>query len=263
MSISSTGDSQRDPSVVRTGGAKAGAGRPGGKAGQGKPGGKGAGRPGGKGPRKPIKPVKVAGDRPWGPILLFSLVGLLAVGIVAFGVVAVVRNDSEVTADDIKGLSNFRKTDPKLVQGGDHKTGPIKYDVLPPVAGPHNARWQNCVGEVFDAPIANEHVVHSLEHGAVWITYRPDVAKDQVDKLAAKVRNRDRMILSPFPNLSAPISLQAWGYQLKLDSADDERVNQFIKAFRKNAAVENVPCSEGVTSTGTTPIDLPQGTPAG
>ncbi|GGK18745.1 hypothetical protein GCM10010124_09190 [Pilimelia terevasa] len=258
MSISSTGDGQRDPSVVRTGGAKAGAGRPGGKAGAGRPGGGRSGR----GPKKPIKPVKIGSDRNWGPIALFSAVGLLAAGIVGFGVFAAVR-DKAPEAADIKGLSNYRESQPKLVQSGDHRIGPIKYDIIPPVAGPHNARWQNCVGEVFDAPISNEHVVHSLEHGAVWITYRPNLPRDQVDQLAGKVRNRDRMILSPYPNLDAPISLQAWGYQLKVDSAGDGRINDFIKAFRKTAAVENVPCSEGVTTTGTVPVDLPAGAPAG
>ncbi|HEX5741637.1 MAG TPA: DUF3105 domain-containing protein, partial [Pilimelia sp.] len=209
--------------------------------------------------KKPIKPVTAADDRPWGPIALFAAVGLLAAAVIGFGVYAAARSDDEVTAADIRGLTNYRETRPELVTAGDHKPGPIAYDVRPPVGGPHNALWQNCVGEVYAAPVASEHVVHSMEHGAVWITYRPDLPPDQVDTLAAKVRNRDRMILSPFPGLDAPISMQAWGYQLTLDDAGDERVNQFIKAFRIKAAVENAPCAEGVTTTGTTPVDLPTG----
>jgi hypothetical protein len=113
------------------------------------------------------------------------------------------------------------------------------------------------MGDVYDAPIANEHAVHSLEHGAVWITYRPDLPKDQVDKLAAKVRGKEFMLMSPYEGLDSKISLQAWGYQLKVNSATDGRVDDFIKALRKNATMEpQAGCSGGITATGTTPRDL-------
>ena len=58
----------------------------------------------------------------------------------------------------------------------------------PPVGGAHNPTWQNCMGDVYAAPIANEHAVHSLEHGAVWITYQPGLPADQVDKLQQQGR---------------------------------------------------------------------------
>src|SRR3989440_360814 len=125
--------------------------------------------------------------------------------------------------------------------------------------GPHTPNWQRCQGDVSPAKIANEHAVHAMEHGAVWITYRPDLPKADVDKLAAKVRGNDFMLMSPSPNLDKPISLQAWGYQLKLDKADDPRIDQFIKALRQNATQEaGVVCSAGnyINTTGTTPHDL-------
>jgi hypothetical protein len=65
--------------------------------------------------------------------------------------------------------------------------------------------------------------------------------------------------MSPYPGLDKPISLQAWGYQLKVDSAGDGRINDFIKDLRQNASQEpGTPCSTGnyITSTGTTPKDL-------
>ncbi|MEK8110503.1 DUF3105 domain-containing protein [Micromonospora sp. M12] len=64
------------------------------------------------------------------------------------------------------------------------------------VGGSHNTAWQNCTGDVYDAPIAAEHATHSMEHGAVWITHRPDLPAEQVQRLAERVRGVDYMMLS-------------------------------------------------------------------
>ncbi|MEV1286873.1 DUF3105 domain-containing protein [Micromonospora sp. NPDC049679] len=260
MSISTPGGDQRRPSVVSTGkkpaaGAKPAAAKPtsGAKPGSGRPGG-------GKGPRKPITPVKVSQGRNWGPIALFVAVGVLAASIIGYGAWAAFQGSKswEERAAAISGIENFRKKDPQLVQGGNHQKGPVKYTVAPPVAGPHNDSWQNCMGDVYDAPVASEHAVHSLEHGAVWITYRPDLPKDQVEKLADKVSGKEKMMLSPYEGLDKAISLQAWGYQLKVDNADDSRIDEFVKALRVNASVEGptATCAQGITATGTAPRDL-------
>ena len=66
-----------------------------------------------------------------------------------------------------------------------HVTGPVKYAVLPPVGGPHNATWMNA--GVYTKPIPSERAVHNLEHGAVWITYNPNLPADQVNQLVAFV----------------------------------------------------------------------------
>ena len=71
-----------------------------------------------------------------------------------------------------------------------------------------------------------------------------------MDKLASKVRNQTFMLMSPYPGLDAPISLQAWGYQLKLDNANDSRIDAFIDALRQNATQEpQAGCSGGITDT--------------
>lgn len=259
MSISTQGGGdQRRPSVVSTGKKPAAGAKPAaGKA--GKPGG-GPKAGGGKGPRKPVTPVKVSQGRNWGPIALITAVVLLAVGIISYTAWVAFQGSRtwEERAADISGIVNFRKTNPELVKGGKHKPGPLKYAQSPPVAGEHNDNLMNCEGDVYDAPIANEHAVHSLEHGAVWLTYRPDLPKDQVAALTERVRGTDKLFISPYEGLDAPISLQAWGYQLKVQKADDGRIDEFIKALRVNASIEgaNAPCSGGITATGTTPRDL-------
>jgi hypothetical protein len=260
MSISTPGGPERRPTVVTTG-KKPAAGRPtpDAKAGSGKSTST-TRSGGGKGPRKPIAPVKVSQGRSWGPIALFTAVGVLAAGIIGYGAWATFKGSQpwEKRAADIEGIVNYREKDKQLTQGGNHQQGSIQYTVLPPVAGPHNPAWQNCMGDVYDAPIANEHAVHSLEHGTVWITYRPDLPADQVAKLKSKVQGQEKMMLSPFEGLDKPISLQAWGYQLKVDNADDKRIDEFIKVLRVNASIEgpNANCAQGVTATGTTPRDL-------
>ncbi len=264
MSISTQGGNQRRPSVVSTGKKAPAGGKPASDepssseatpadktrpAGNGKTSGgaksaAGGGRPGGKGPRKPIAPVKVSQERAWGPIALFVAVGVLTAGIIGYGAYAVYQGGRgwEDRAAGISGLVNFRKSDPSKVQPLEgkqsHEWGPLTYAVNPPVGSSHNFNWQNCMGDVYDAPIANEHAVHSLEHGAVWITYRSDLPADQVEKLASKVRGNEYMMMSPVDNLDKAVSLQAWGFQLKVDEADDSRIDDFVSALRLNASVE-------------------------
>ncbi|GAA1632568.1 DUF3105 domain-containing protein [Actinoplanes couchii] len=261
MSMSTPGP-ERVPSTVKvdktTGQGKPPAGKPSG----GRPGG--PNRPGGKGGkkgRKPVTPVKVAGGRNWGPIAVAGVVVLIAVGIIGWSVAASVQSDKkagipwEERASAIADIVNFRETDPDLVKGSQHKNGALTYAQDPPVAGEHNPSWQNCNGIVYDAPIAKEHAVHSLEHGAVWVAYKEGLPADQVAKLAAKVEGREKTLMSPYPGLTNTVSLQAWGYQLKLDSVDDPRIDEFIKALRVNASIEGPTalCDSGVSATGTAP----------
>jgi hypothetical protein len=210
---------------------------------------------------KKIAPVKVKQGMSWGPIALFTTVGVLALGIVGFAGYQVYENGLtwKERADQISGIQDYYKIDKAMVGQREHVWGPQQYKLSPPVAGNHNANWQRCLGDVYTAPIANEHALHSMEHGAVWITYNPSLPADQVEKLAKRVRGNDYMLMSPYTNLDKPISLQAWGFQLKVDNADDSRIDQFIKALRQNASLEaGTPCSSGdiITETGTTPRDL-------
>ena len=261
MSASTTGGGKRRPSTVSIGKKTAGGKVPAAKANAAK-GGQGSG------PRRPIAPVKVSQGRNWGLISLIVAVGLIAAGIIGSGAYAVYRNSLswQDRAAAIDGIVDYRAKDSNAPDYVDprpsaygHVEGTVQYPVQPPVGGRHNAAWQRCQGDVYDAPIASEHALHSLEHGAVWITYRPDLPEDQVEALAAKVRGNDHMLMSPFDGLDRPISLQAWGYRLKLDNANDGRIDEFIRALRVNASTEgNATCSTGnyVNVTGTTPRNM-------
>lgn len=111
----------------------------------------------------------------------------------------------------------------------------VDYDHSPPIGGPHDAAWAACNGIVYDEPVRSEALVHSLEHGAVWVAYDPEqIDDDAYEDLEVRVDGEPYTVMSPYPDLDAPISLQSWGHQLKVEDTEDERIDQFIVALRRN-----------------------------
>lgn len=112
----------------------------------------------------------------------------------------------------------------------EHVTEPVAYDQTPPAGGPHAPEWLNCA--VYEDEVPNENAVHSMEHGAVWITYQPDLPPGDVDALQQSL-GQPYEILSPVEDLPAPVVASAWGKQLFLDGADDPRLLSFISEFKQ------------------------------
>ena len=129
-----------------------------------------------------------------------------------------------------------------------HVAGALTYRESPPMGGAHNVAWQNC--GIYTNPIHNEHAVHSLEHGAVWITYRPDLPAADVQRLHA-LASDDYMLLSPYPGLPSPVIATAWNHQMQMTGADDPRLPQFIRRFKNNPGTTpefGASCLGGVSS---------------
>jgi hypothetical protein len=122
----------------------------------------------------------------------------------------------------------------------------IQYEFggLPPTGGVHRPTWQNC--GIYLEPVAGEYAIHSMEHGAVWLTYHPDLPAGDVAALQDQVRNLSYVILSPYPDQDSDIVLTAWDVQLQLDSASDSRIGSFIDRYRQTRGPESAPCSGGV-----------------
>ena len=195
--------------------------------------GKGSGqRPGGqagKGRTRPPANV-VAPQRPWGLIAGAVAVVVFAAAVIVYAVGQVNEaNANRVTsADQIAGVQTFE------YEAGQHVTTPVAYTETPPVGGEHDPEWADCTGTVYDVDIRHENAVHSMEHGAVWITYDPAVVSGgALDTLTAFADESGRMV-SPNPGQDSPISLQSWNHQLKVDSADDPRIEQFADFLTYN-----------------------------
>jgi hypothetical protein len=183
-----------------------------------------------KSPVKKGQSKKIVNQRqvPWGLIGATVLVVALAVGVIGYAILQGKKKEDDANPAKIAGIERADFT------GGQHQEGLIKYKQSPPIGGPHNPYWADCTGTVYPRPIANENAVHSLEHGAVWITYKPGLANDQLDALSKLVGGQQFMLMSPYPGLKSNVSLQSWGSQLFVDSATDPRVKRFVVALRQN-----------------------------
>ena len=144
----------------------------------------------------------------------------LAGPIAVVGFALSIRQQREITTPD--GVQTFSG-----VTAG-HSADPVTYSENPPVGGAHDPVWQNC--GCYPAPVRNENAVHSLEHGAVWITYQPDLPQDQITTLRNLAGEQSFILISPTAGIPAPSVAAAWGQQLQLESAADERLSEFIRA---------------------------------
>ncbi len=116
---------------------------------------------------------------------------------------------------------------------------------LPPMGGPHNPSWLNC--GIYDQPVPAENAVHSMEHGAVWVTYHPEIDEAEIAMLTDAARGDGLLILSPYPDQDSPIVLTTWDRQLALETAVDERYDEFMSRYRGLRGPEaGASCTGGV-----------------
>ena len=154
------------------------------------------------------------------------------------------------TWDDLKGGQHADVVDGQVVENPAPIDYAADYDMNPPAGGAHYGAWLNC--GVYTEPQESERAVHSLEHGAVWVTYNPDeVDADGVAALAAELPTT-YSILSPYKDLQSPVVASAWGAQVELDGVDDARLGTFLEKYWKSptAPEPGAACSGAYTGPG-------------
>jgi hypothetical protein len=179
---------------------------------------------------------------------------VVVAGLVAGGVVLVrSQADKKDTASDAKSSGHFVtgadgvKTW-KGTLGRNHVTKTVTYPMEPPVGGDHNQVWMNCNGDVYTKAVGNMNAVHSLEHGAVWITYNDKASDADVKALAAKVKKTPYTLMSPVADQEDPIMLSAWGKQRTVTGASDKNVDAFLSEFvqGKQTPEPGAACTNGL-----------------
>jgi hypothetical protein len=113
---------------------------------------------------------------------------------------------------------------------GNHTLRSVTYAQVPPHSGDHSPVVQRC--GFYAEPVRDEHAVHSLEHGVVWITYRPDIPPEQIEVLRAFALAQDDRLVSPYLDAPAPVMISVWGRQASLDVVDADRLENAVRDIR-------------------------------
>lgn len=178
--------------------------------------------------------------RPWLVLLLAAAIGI---AVLAFALV------------ESSGSSGNVPTGPDgtmqiVVSSAKHVKRPVTYNAEPPAGGNHFEVWQNC--GIYDEPLTDELVVHSMEHGAVWVTYPPNLPPDEIGELQGIVADgyvgdERYVVLSPYEELSGEIVASAWGRQLRVTDVADPRLPEFLQQFAggPQSPESLYPCSDG------------------
>ncbi|MFG2296560.1 DUF3105 domain-containing protein [Streptomyces sp. NPDC048603] len=185
-------------------------------------------------------------------IITITVSVLIVAGIVGgAGYVVMDQKDKENKRTEAlkKPVDGEKNWDAKKL-GRNHVETQVKYEMTPPVGGDHHPRWMNCDGDVYPSAIPEVNAVHSLEHGAVWVTYNEKAPKAEIDKLAEKVKKTPYSLMSPVKEQSGAIMLSAWGKQLTVDSAADPRVDTFFGKYVQGPQTPEpgAACTQGVTA---------------
>ncbi len=159
-----------------------------------------------------------ADSSPWRKRLIWIGGGALVVGLVA-----VVFLSNPALRGVPEGTANVAVGAPEHVDGDLHEDGEV------PAGGAHDEIWQNC--GFYAAEVRSENAVHSLEHGAVWITYEPGLAEAELNVLRGFTDGFDKVLVSPVVGQGSPIIVTAWANQLELPNASDARLAQFVNEF--------------------------------
>lgn len=129
------------------------------------------------------------------------------------------------------------------------KNTEIQYDSNPPAGGNHYGDSTTSAGEYDKAP-ADGYLVHSLEHGAVILWYKPTDSTDQsqlpeatdsakANRLSKQDIDRlkqifnsisvNKKIMIPRVNMNTPIAITSWGRLLKLPTIDESKIKTFFE----------------------------------
>ncbi|WP_050668348.1 DUF3105 domain-containing protein [Luteipulveratus halotolerans] len=144
-------------------------------------------------------------------------------------------------AERIEGLGVVRSY---TVTSRNHVTTWPSYAQHPAVGGDHYAEWASC--GVYDAEVPEPNAVHSLEHGAVWITYKKPLSPENRSYVSG-LASGQYVLVSSYARQEAPFVLTAWGKQVAVADLKDAAVADFLKKYVQGPQTPEpgAPCSGG------------------
>ena len=146
------------------------------------------------------------------------VLALIIVAGLAYGILEMAKRSNEARPGDHHAIEGREHIAP----GEEHE----EYNTNPPTSGAHGnpVPWG-----VYEEELLDENLVHNLEHGGIWISYK-DLNGEDIEQLRSIAKQYPRSVILTPRNLNdTSIAVASWGRLMKLDSVDEERIIDYIK----------------------------------
>ena len=152
---------------------------------------------------------------------------LILLGLIVFFIIQVTKKTNSVSLKE--KVKEFE------IEGRNHVSINIavSYKTNPPTSGDHIAQPQDW--GVYDHEIDEKAVVHSLEHGGIWITYKEISEEDKAVLESIGKENSQSVIVSPRLINEGKIAVVSWGKMMILDTADKAMIQKYINTYKNQS----------------------------
>ncbi len=166
------------------------------------------------------------------------IIGAIAIAFIGIGIALSIPDQklSELKTNGDSSAEQIGQSFENL--GREHiepQVEPDTYNSNPPTSGDHLANpadWG-----VYQNELPDKQLVHNLEHGGIWISYK-DVDQETKAKIEAIGKaNPGSVIVTPRAANDSKIAVAAWTRLEKMESYDEAKILEFIKA-NKNKSPE-------------------------
>jgi hypothetical protein len=170
----------------------------------------------------------------------FIMIGGIAVAVIIFVAIVFYRyNNTPLSDIDVNSIPD--QSVAYESQGRDHIEVTDLHDPYnsnPPTSGPHAAALRTAV---YDRTLPDENLIHNLEHGHIWLSYR-DREDTEAIELFERLQSQfpSSVIVTYRPANDSRLAVAAWTRLLKLEEADEEQILAFIARYFDKAP-ESVP----------------------
>ena len=192
------------------------------------------------------KQEKIGSEKKAGQFSKFKkfLVWLLIILIVGGGIYWISKRSSEKIAER-KIYAVFYQTQSRdhIAIGQSHPA----YNSNPPTSGWH---YENPAEKgIYKKELPDEQFIHDLEHGYIWISYRPDASSEIIKQLENFYGFGKKIVVAPRKENDKLIAIIAWNWLDKFDPASGDslndaelkRIGDFIDAYINQGPEPNAP----------------------
>lgn len=149
-------------------------------------------------------------------------------------------SDFPVETPGDRGVAHLTQDQVAAIEAGTQ--APPDYSSVPATSGTHAPNWAPC--GIYRQQIPEMYVVHTLEHGAVVVYYRPaEVSGEALAGLEDLARDfSTHIVVMPYPEMAIPVALVAWGHLAARPALDLDEVRAFWAEYAQRGPESGIAC---------------------